>query len=118
MQIGSAADFDRYVLNAKQPVLVDFYADWCGPCRMLAPTAEKLAKEYSGRAVVAKVNVDELSEVAGRYGIQSIPAVLFFQDGQKVEHLIGVRPQNEYAKVLDKLLAKGAKSQESAPSDP
>ncbi len=101
--IGSTEDFDRQVLNADKPVLVDFYADWCGPCRQLAPTIEQLARQYEGRAIVSKVNVDRHPELAGRYGIQSIPAVLFFKDGREVQRLVGVHSESTYATVLDKL---------------
>jgi thioredoxin 1 len=108
LPIGSAAEFEEQVLKADKPVLVDFYADWCGPCRMLAPTIEKLADQYQGRALVYKVNVDRLSALAGRYGIQSIPAVLFFQDGKEVQRLVGLQPQSAYAEVLDKLIGGGS----------
>ena len=91
------------VLKADKPVLVDFYADWCGPCRMLAPTIEKLAKQYEGRVIVAKVNVDHLGQVASRYGIQGIPAVVVFDKGKEVQRLVGLRPAGDYTKVLDKL---------------
>ena len=101
--IGSTEDFEREVLNADKPVLVDFYADWCGPCRQLAPTIEQLAEQYEGRAVVSKVNIDRHSELAGRYGIQSIPTVLFFKDGQEVRRLVGVHSESTYASVLDEL---------------
>jgi len=101
--IASAEEFESAVLKADKPVLVDFYADWCGPCRMLAPTIEKLAQQYEGRAVVAKVNVDNLASVAGRYGIQGIPAVLIFNQGKEVQRLVGLRSAGEYTRVLDKL---------------
>jgi thioredoxin 1 len=106
VHIGSAEAFDRIIQNANQPVLVDFYADWCGPCRMLAPTIEKLAGEYQGRVLVVKVNVDDLAAVAGRYGIQGIPAVLVFDKGKEVQRLVGLRSVGEYAQVLDKLLGQ------------
>ncbi len=106
--IASAEEFESAVLKADKPVLVDFYADWCGPCRMLAPTIEKLAKQYEGRAVVAKVNVDHLSNVAGRYGIQGIPAVLIFNQGKEVQRLVGVRSAGDYTKVLDKLVGQAS----------
>jgi len=106
--IATAAEFDSVVLKANKPVLVDFYADWCGPCRMLAPTIEKLAKQYDGRAVVAKVNVDQLSKVAERYGIQGIPAVLVFNQGKEVQRLVGLRPAGDYTKVLDKLTGQNS----------
>jgi thioredoxin 1 len=106
--ITSAEEFESAVLKADKPVLVDFYADWCGPCRMLAPTIEKLAKEYQGRAVVAKVNVDSLSALASQYGIQGIPAVFVFDKGQVVQRLVGLRPQSDYAKALDKLVGQAS----------
>lgn len=108
LHVGSAEDFNTRVLAAQQPVLVDFYADWCGPCRMLAPTIETLAKQYADRAVVVKVNVDSLPQVASRYGIQSIPAVLFFQNGEEVERFVGVQPQSAYSGVLDRLVGSSS----------
>lgn len=104
VQIGSIEDFDRDVLNADRPVLVDFYSNACPPCRRLAPTIEKLAEEYKDRAVVCKVNVDRVPQLAGRYGIQGVPAVLFFVKGEPVKRLIGLRPQTAYAEVLDELI--------------
>ncbi len=101
--IGSTEDFEREVLNADKPVLVDFYADWCRPCWQLAPTIEQLATQYEGRAAVRKVNVDRHSELAGRYGIRSIPTVLFFKDGKEVQRLVGVHSESAYASVLDQL---------------
>jgi len=108
LHIGSAEAFQRIVEKADRPVLVDFYADWCGPCRMLAPTIEKLARDYEGRAVIAKVNVDNLPAIAGQYGIQGIPAVFVFDKGQVVQRLVGLRPAGEYAKVLDKLIGQAS----------
>jgi thioredoxin 1 len=102
--IASAEEFESVVLKTDKPALVDFYADWCGPCRMLAPAIEKLARQYDGRAVVAKVNVDHLSKVAEQYGIQGIPAVLIFNQGKEVQRLVGVRSAGEYTKVFDKLV--------------
>jgi len=106
LHIGSVEAFERIVQKGDRPVLVDFYADWCGPCRMLAPTIEKLAKDYQGRAVVAKVNVDNLPALASRYGIQGIPAVVAFDKGKEVQRLVGLRPAGDYAKVLDKLVGQ------------
>ncbi len=108
LHIGSAEAFERIVQKADRPVLVDFYADWCGPCRMLASTIEKLAKDYQGRAIIAKVNVDSLPAIASQYGIQGIPAVLVFNKGQEVQRLVGLRPQSDYAKVLDKLVGQAS----------
>ena len=101
--IGSTEDFEREVLSADKPVLVDLYADWCGPCRQLAPTIERLAGQYEGRAIVSRVNIDRHSELAARYGIQSIPTVLFFKDGKEVQRLVGVHSEGTYASVLDEL---------------
>ncbi len=108
LHIGSAEAFDRIIQKTDRPVLVDFYADWCGPCRMLAPTIEKLAKDYQGRVIIAKVNVDSLPALASRYGIQGIPAVLVFDKGKEAQRLVGVRPAGDYAKVLDRLTGRNS----------
>jgi thioredoxin 1 len=104
VQIETLGEFERYMAEADKPVMVDFYADWCGPCRRLAPTIEKLAKEYDGRAVIAKINVDKLGGLAREFGIRGIPAVLFFQDGREVHRLIGGQPKRAYEQVLDDLI--------------
>ena len=103
LHIDSTEDFERFVLNAERPVLVDFYSNSCPPCRRLAPTIEELATQYKDRAVVCKVNVDRARELAGRYGIQGIPAVLFFVNGEPIRRLVGLQPRDNYAKVLDEL---------------
>jgi thioredoxin len=104
VQIDNVADFERQVLQAEQPVLVDFYSNSCPPCRQLAPTIEILAEEYLGRAVVYKVNVARVPDLARRYGIQGIPAVLFFTGGKEVQRLIGLQPRSSYTDVFDKLI--------------
>ncbi len=99
-------NFDDVALNGDKPVLIDFWASWCGPCKMLTPTVEELSKEYDGKVVVAKVNVDEEPELAMRYGVMSIPTVFLMKDGQVVDNSIGVRPKSYYAKVLDDVLSQ------------
>ena len=104
MHIDNTADFQSQVLNATVPVMVDFYSNGCPPCRALAPTVEQLAEEYQGRAVVCKVNVDNAPDLARRYGIQAIPAVVFFEGGQDGHRLVGLRPKGSYTKVLDSMI--------------
>lgn len=85
-------------------VLVDFWASWCGPCKMMAPNVEQIATEYQGKAIVGKVNVDEYPELCERYGIMSIPTILVFKDGELKERLVGYRLKMQIAEVLDKLI--------------
>lgn len=92
--------FDKAV-PAAPIAMVDFWAEWCGPCRMLAPAVERLGEDYAGRALVGKVNVDEEPELAQRYGVMSIPTVLFFKDGVEFDRKVGLMPQDAYAQVLD-----------------
>ncbi len=94
-------NFGTDVLSSGQPVLVDFWAPWCGPCRMLAPMIDQLATEYAGKVVVGKVNVDESPETAMKYGIQSIPTVLVIRGGEVVDQLVGVQPKARYASALE-----------------
>ena len=90
-QLFSAETFQSQVLESPQPVLVDFYADWCAPCRVQGPIVEELADEYEGRAVVGKVDVDAQSELAGKYLVRSIPTLIVFKDGQAVDRIVGTR---------------------------
>ena len=95
-------DFDTTLAGGV--VLVDFFADWCMPCKMMAPVIEKAATAFDGRAIMAKVNVDEEPELAARYGIQSIPALFLFKNGEVAKELIGVRPYEELAAAIESVL--------------
>jgi len=94
-------NFDAEVLKSDKPVLVDFWAEWCGPCRMIAPMIEELANDYEGKAVVAKLNVDENPNVSMKYGIRSIPTLLIFKNGEVVDQVVGAVPKNVLAEKLD-----------------
>lgn len=98
--------WDAEVAKAQGLVLVDFWAVWCGPCQMVAPIVEDLAKEYAGKLRVLKLNTDENPEIAGRFQIMSIPTILFFKDGNPVEKLVGARPKQQFKQVIDSLLAQ------------
>ena len=95
--------FDK-ALTSGQLLMVDFWADWCGPCKMLAPVIEGLGDEYEGKAIVGKINVDEEQELAIRYGVMSIPTVIFFKDGEEVARKVGVLPAAQFTQVLDNYL--------------
>lgn len=98
------ANFQSEVLEADQPVLVDFSATWCGPCKQLNPIIEELAGEYSGRVKIGKVDIDDNQEVAARLGIMSVPTVVLFKGGRRVETIVGLSPKAVYKKKLDELL--------------
>ena len=100
----TAENFETQVLQAKTPVLVDFWASWCGPCRMLAPVIDELAQEFDGKLTVGKINVDEQGALAAQYGIMSIPSVFLFQNGQVIERLVGVRPKAELTELIQTAL--------------
>jgi thioredoxin 1 len=98
------AKFDELVLKSKMPVLVDFWAPWCGPCRMVAPIVEELSKEYEGKVTFYKVNTDENQATARQYGIMSIPSLIVFKNGKPVSNIVGYRPKAELKKNLDAAL--------------
>lgn len=98
------SNFDELVLNSGKPALVDFWAEWCGPCRMIAPYVEQIAEEYKDKVVVAKVDVDNNPGIAARYGIRNIPTVLFFKDGQLADKQVGAVPKSNLVAKLEALL--------------
>jgi thioredoxin 1 len=98
------ATFEETVLKSDKPVLVDFWAAWCGPCRMVGPIIEQISEEYDGKAVVGKVDVDANQEFAAKYGVRNIPTVLVFQNGEVVGRQVGVAPKKEYTDAIDGLL--------------
>ncbi len=98
------ANFEAEVLNSDKPVVIDFWAEWCAPCRQLTPIIEQLALQYKDRIKVVKMNIDESPETPGRYGVRAIPTVLAFQNGEVIQQLQGVRPKSEFEEMAQKLL--------------
>jgi thioredoxin 1 len=97
-------NFDQEVLNSDVPVLVDFWAQWCGPCRAVGPIIDELAEEYDGKISVGKVNVDEAGELASQFRVMSIPTIILFKDGEIAEKIIGVRTKEDFKAIIDKNL--------------
>ena len=101
----TSANFQEVVLNADKPVLVDFWAEWCGPCRMVGPVVEEIADDFADSAVVGKLNVDEHQDIAVKYGIRSIPALLYFKNGEVADSVVGAVPKHQLASKLEEQIA-------------
>ncbi len=98
-------NFKKEVTDSNKPVLLDFWASWCAPCRMLAPAIEQLSEQYGDSAVIGKINIDEQQELAKQFGVMSIPSVFILKNGKVIDSVVGVRPKKHYEQILDKAIA-------------
>jgi thioredoxin 1 len=105
MQEVTDQSFEQDVLKSEVPVLVDFWAEWCGPCKMLAPTVEKVANDYEGKAKVVKLNIDDNNQVAQQYGIKGIPTLILFKDGSEADRTVGLTTKDNISRMIDRVLA-------------
>jgi len=104
MKLVSAADFESEVLKSETPVVVDFFATWCGPCKLIAPMLDQLAGEFEGTAKIVKLDVDQAKEIAIQYGVKSVPTLVFFKDGEIADKVVGAQPKSELKNKLNALV--------------